>query len=307
MADITVAPGVAYDTSIDWGTTGLAGTIGIRLLDGNGATSVARATAGIREYPAGSGRYEYTRTAPATQGDYQEFWDDGSVTPGHTGNGDSVRVTYTASAVASGSLYITVEELKKTLALPGTTFVDDDIERALNAACRTIDAYKNTRFYPTSETRYYTADPYATQLDIDDCTAITSLTVDEEGDRSYSTSWVEGTDYDLGPANAALEGAPYKRIVLTDPGTGQRFPRYERAIKIIGSFGWASAPWQVVQATEILARRFVSRRTTPYGILIAGTEAVAAARLGRIDPDVAELLDNLPGEQRPRSVSVKLS
>jgi hypothetical protein len=37
-------------------------------------------------------------------------------------------------------------------------------------------------------------------------------------------------------------------------------------------------------------------RETPYGIVVVSGDAVAAARLGRIDPDVAFLLDNLPGD-----------
>jgi hypothetical protein len=52
----------------------------------------------------------------------------------------------------------------------------------------------------------------------------------------------------------------------------------------------------VEQAATILAGRLLKRaRETPYGILVVSGDAVSAARLGRIDPDVAFLLDNLPG------------
>jgi hypothetical protein len=54
----------------------------------------------------------------------------------------------------------------------------------------------------------------------------------------------------------------------------------------------------VTQATTILAGRYLKRaRETPYGILTIGTDALAAARLGRIDPDVSFLLDNLDADE----------
>ena len=66
-----------------------------------------------------------------------------------------------------------------------------------------------------------------------------------------------------------------------------------------GSFGWAEAPAQVRQAAVILAGRFLKRaRETPYGLQVVTGDAVALARLGRIDPDVAFLLDTLPGRRR---------
>jgi hypothetical protein len=52
-----------------------------------------------------------------------------------------------------------------------------------------------------------------------------------------------------------------------------------------------------VQAATILAGRYLKRaRETPYGIVSVGADALAAARLGRIDPDVAFLLDNIGGD-----------
>ena len=51
---ITVAPGATYEISVDWGTA--TATLGARVVDNNGATTVARVT-GFTEYPAGSGIY----------------------------------------------------------------------------------------------------------------------------------------------------------------------------------------------------------------------------------------------------------
>src|SRR4051812_13027425 len=56
--------------------TGL--TLGVRITDNQGATTTARTTVGITEYPAASGLYAITLTAPAAAGQYSVVWDDGT-------------------------------------------------------------------------------------------------------------------------------------------------------------------------------------------------------------------------------------
>lgn len=68
-------------------TSGLVGTLGVRILDTSLSTVVARRTTGIAEF-ASSGFYVATidltaLTTPLAPGHYFPFWDDGSVTPGH--------------------------------------------------------------------------------------------------------------------------------------------------------------------------------------------------------------------------------
>lgn len=203
------------------------------------------------------------------------------------------------------SLYITTDELKVTLELGDETYADDDIDLACSAASQAIEGYKNTRYYPTTATAVYTADrppsggtgyqfAYATcpELTIDDLNALTSLKVDEDGDGVYETAWTENTDFFLGPENAHFHGVPYNTVTIRRQ-SGRVFPPHQRAIQIIGSFGWADTPDRVKQAAKILAARYLKRaRETPYGLIIVTGDAVAAARLGKIDPDVAALLDN---------------
>jgi hypothetical protein len=119
--------------------------------------------------------------------------------------------------------------------------------------------------------------------------------VDTDGDGTWETTWTNDTDFVLAPANAATDGFPWTEIRLK-PQAGRRFPGYLHGIQVIGTFGWATTPGAVTQATAILAARFLKRaRETPYGIVVVSGDGVTAARLGRIDPDVAFLLDNLPG------------
>jgi hypothetical protein len=193
--------------------------------------------------------------------------------------------------------YITSTQLKNTLEIGTATYADDDITTAISSASRVIDAYKDTRFYPTAETRKYTANQSERSLQIDDLVTLTSFTVDLQGNGSYGTTWVQDTDFYLEPINAALDGRPYNQVTLR-PQQGDIWPPFNYGVQIGGTFGWTTAPYQVTQATTILAGRYLKRaRETPYGILTIGTDAIAAARLGKIDPDVSFLLDNLDADE----------
>ncbi len=94
-----VAAGSIYEAVVDFGVTGLVGTLGLSVLDNLGNTSVARTTSGIIEISPGV----YSRAgnlAPTTLGQYTILWDDGSLAVGHTAI-DSLDVTV---AGASGGL-----------------------------------------------------------------------------------------------------------------------------------------------------------------------------------------------------------
>jgi len=73
---IYALPGASFEAVTDFGTDGLTGTIGVRVVDNVGNTVVARTTAGIIEYPATSGIYQVTLTAPLLAGQYSVTWDD---------------------------------------------------------------------------------------------------------------------------------------------------------------------------------------------------------------------------------------
>jgi hypothetical protein len=292
---MNVAPSSSFETVADLGVTGL--TPGVRIIDNAGNTTTARVTTGVTEYPASSGIYAKTLTAPATAGQYTILWDNGTQTAGNFATEDLV-VSATAAAFGSGTLYVTAAALKQTLNI-GSTYADDDIDIACEAASRACDGYRNLSpglFAPTSsQTRYYDATQADTCISIDPLNSLTSVSVDVDGDGTYETTWTVGTDFLLSPYNAVTDGFPYTKIDLLSQA-GRRFPGYQKSVAVVGSFGWAATPGAVAQASAILAGRFLKRsRETPYGIVVVSGDAVAAARLGRIDPDVAFLLDNLPG------------
>lgn len=70
-------PSESFEATVDWGTTGLVGTIGVTILDNIGGTTTTRTTASILEIAPGV--YSTTLTAPSVAGQYSVVWDDTSV------------------------------------------------------------------------------------------------------------------------------------------------------------------------------------------------------------------------------------
>ncbi len=144
-------------------------------------------------------------------------------------------------AIVNG--YTTLATLKSRISITDETD-DTELERIITAVSRAIDDYCGRRFYAANETRYYTA-MHSDYLLVDDLLSVTLLSTDEDGDRTYETTWT-ATDYDLEPANAALDGEPYWEI-RTAPEGRYSFPSTARGVKVTGSFGFASATPAVVE------------------------------------------------------------
>lgn len=294
---IVASPSATFEAVCTGFASGLTGTIGVRLLDNAGATTAARVTAGIAEYPASSGIYYVTMTAPATAGQYTVMWDTGTVSPSTVATEDLV-VNWSAATVGGTSnLYVTVAELKEILRQEGETYQDLALEIAVSAGSRACDSYKRKRgvgFYPTTATRYYTPNPNDRELHVDDIVTVTTLDVDRDGDGVYEETWTEGDEYYLAPLNATADGRPFNTVCLY-PQSTTRFPRYPRSIKITGSFGWAETPIEVRQACILIARDLLKRTVDqPLDILVAAAgEAVTTAHLGRMNRAAAWLLDQI--------------
>lgn len=196
------------------------------------------------------------------------------------------------------TLYLTPEELKASLDLTSTTVGEEDIKRAIPAACRAIDAITGRFFYLTGdetngETRLYTRMWNPRRLDVDDVVALASVDVDENGDGSYERSLEVGTDYVLAPANAHLKGRPFEQLVLR--GRHRNWPEGPDAIRLTGRFGWEEVPPGVVEASSILAARLVKViREASFGVyVIPNLDTATAVRLGRQDPHVMMALTDV--------------
>lgn len=197
--------------------------------------------------------------------------------------------------------YFTSSDLKSFLSITGTA-QDAQIAKACAATTELIDEYKRlttgrrVSYTGTVETRYYTPEHcHDSMLSIDDVQAITALSIDRTCDYSYSESWAARTDYVLEPANNLLESKP-QRTVVRVPRAGRYFPDHPQSVRVTGTFGWGTIPAAVQQAASILAVALFLRKDSPYGVLSVGLDAGAAARIPRLDPDVARLLDSVDSD-----------
>lgn len=134
------------------------------------------------------------------------------------------------------NLYAFRERLKARIALPDD---DDDeiIDEVLRAISREVDTYCGRQFFPVIQTRQFGAtSPH--QLLVDDILSVTALATDDDGDRVYETAW-GATDYELEPANAALQSPPrpYWQI-CTAPNGRYSFPCGRRGVEISGAWGY---------------------------------------------------------------------
>lgn len=200
--------------------------------------------------------------------------------------------------------YITQAEFKA--ATSGgilTTSSNDDIDRAINAASRSIDNWCNRRFWAdsTAVVRYYTASDSSVVL-VDDISTSSSLTVktDAGGDGTYETTWTINTDFRLMPLNAAADSEPWTMLSKITTGS-YAFPTGDNAVQVTAAFGWAAVPEPVKQATLILAGRYFHRRTSPFGV--AGSNDMGVVRISKNDNDVTQLISAyrriaVPGRRR---------
>ena len=188
--------------------------------------------------------------------------------------------------------YCTLGELKARIWPDGV--VPDDVNDTMfgsmiTSVSRMIETLCGRRFFTTSvdETRYFSTDDPEYLFPNVDIVSITTLATDSAGARTYGNTWA-ATDYDLLPSNAALDSTPYYWIATT-PNGSYSFPTLEKAIKIIGKFGWTTQPTAVREACLLQAMRIYKRRDAPFGV-ISNPAGGDMRLLDQLDPDVQTLL-----------------
>lgn len=159
---------------------------------------------------------------------------------------------------------------------------DDELQEALDSAHVAIDAYCGRSFsVAASSTRVYVPSGRET-LYIDDCTAVSSVTVDG----------LAVTAYQKQPLNNLAGGrtVPYTHLVrLGDVWT---LPNRdgEATISITASYGWAATPSAVLSACRILAKEIVETRNQSGGYTAIAPDLMARALS---HPKYRQLLDPL--------------
>lgn len=144
------------------------------------------------------------------------------------------------------------------------------IESLVEAASRYIDRVTWRRFYTTTndETRTFTAKS-GEVVYTDDIISITTLKTDEDGDRTYETTWAT-TDYDLLPENTS----PSTYIQVSPLGR-YTFPSQRKGVQIVGKFGYsATAPEDIETACQMIVVSLYSNR---YGANVEGAATITGA------------------------------
>jgi hypothetical protein len=189
--------------------------------------------------------------------------------------------------------YATLAEFKSAIGIASTDTADDTpLQSVLDATDALIDLYTDRKqgFGTATETRYYNATEWNYCI-VDDLVSITTLTTDDNGDGTYPTTWTAGTDYNLAPGNAALDGWPYTQIdaSVTYP---RNFPRnVYRGVKVLGVFGWPAVPPAVKQAALIQAGAVWSSRTSPFGVIGSADLGGILRQTRALHPEAQVLLE----------------
>lgn len=184
-------------------------------------------------------------------------------------------------AVTNG--YATVTQLKGYIDQGGAVTIgtndDTELEFAINAASRQIDAHCNRRFYldGAATARVFVAE-HPTLLKVHDFSTSTGFIVetDTTGSGTFDRTWTTA-DYQLEPLNgisAGIEGWPYWRVRAIDD---EAFPVDTRArVRVTAKWGWAAVPDAVLQACLIQSLANFKRKDAPYGVV--GFDEYGAAR-----------------------------
>ena len=187
-------------------------------------------------------------------------------------------------AITNG--YCTLGQIKNSAGI--TDNVDDELlELAVEAASRAIDAATERQFFQTEATRFYAPrDSYVT--DIDDLHTLTELKTSSGADNVFDTAW-DATDYQLEPLNGLAGGIASPATLIRAVGDYD-FPvgGNEAVVRVTGTFGFATVPTQITQATVLLGARIFKRNDSPLGV--AGFGDIGVIRVGRLDPDVEVMI-----------------
>jgi hypothetical protein len=167
------------------------------------------------------------------------------------------------------------------------------IEKAIEAASRTIDRIANRRFYQDANATarlYRTTDFYT--LPVDDIGSTTNLAValDADGNGNYTDTLTLNVDYILDPVTAPQKGWPYTRITMVGTETFPLPISRRPQVQVTARFGWylGTPPDDVVEACLILSADYVKRASSVGGVL--GLSELGAIRMSPLGRDISAIV-----------------
>lgn len=167
------------------------------------------------------------------------------------------------------------------------------IEKAIEAASRTIDRIADRRFYMDANATarlYRTVDFYT--LPVDDIGSTTNLVValDADGNGNYTDTLTLNTDYVLDPVTAPQKGRPYTAITMVGADTFPLPISRRPQVQVTAKFGWynGTPPDDVVEACLILSADYVKRASSVGGVL--GLSELGAIRMSPLGRDISAIV-----------------
>jgi hypothetical protein len=124
----------------------------------------------------------------------------------------------------------------------------------------------------------------------DDISSTTNLIVktDTTGDGTFDTTWTLGVDYQMEPTNALVIQRPYRRITAIGSKTFPiSIPPAPPPVQITAEWGWSEVPFDIREATVLLAMRGFARYNSALGVVGFGDMAM---NVRAVDPDVREMI-----------------
>lgn len=269
------SPGAVRELTFYGFDSGLVGTIGVTIYDGQGATTTARTTSGIIEISGRPGVYVATITLPTTAGQYQAVCDNGtSPLSENDVAAYDLEVTYSAlvSGTPTGSDLTTVAAVK--LADRKTSTTDDDlIQQAITAASAEIHRWTRREFAPatSSATRRVRVYPdrrldgaLLVSLSPYDLRTVTSASLHPE--TSSPVVLTENSDYVL--HTVSPQDGTYTDLLVYQMSLSQStlLNRFGFAfLDITGAWGFPSIPSDVEQACIDTVKSWLEREYASSG------------------------------------------
>lgn len=206
-------------------------------------------------------------------------------------------------AITNG--YATLAEIKAMLDITDT--VDDTaLENAITAASRWIEKHTARRFYPLTETRYYTADNHHV-LVVDDIVSesggsgISSVKLDDSADGTHSVT-LATTDYLEWPFNRETIGGdeiePTTQLHI-NLNTGDYYwpVNIQRGVQVVADFGYSlTTPADINQACLLVAARLWRRKDALFGV--SGTGALGTQVVSQVVGKDGQIQSLLAGFKR---------
>ena len=195
-------------------------------------------------------------------------------------------------AITNG--YTTLTAFQNYANMPTITAAETTtIEKAIEAASRTIDRIANRRFYIDANATarlYRTTDFYT--LFVDDIGSTSGLQVafDSTGNGTYNDVQTLNTDYILDPVTAPQQGRPYTQVTMVGSTTFPLPLSRRPQVQVTARYGWylGTPPDDVVEACLILAADYVKRASSVGGVL--GLSELGAIRMSPLGRDIAAIV-----------------